>query len=196
MLHRKLATIYDGWLFFVFEVPGFNLVQADSDGDSGKTREGRICVHDLWCCNNVRSVIKCGVRPLIFQENLNLFCCAIYTRTQTGNASRVALNQRPPLDFCYLASNSLFRATTKIISWTSVPPTLMWPVAACHNSNPDHQKTSIYLSVMRLKGAHLEETQGPSAPEVAAEQNSKKTHACESCTVQPVWLSVQLLCFK
>ena len=99
MLHRKLATIYDGWLFFVFEVPGFNLVQADSDGDSGKTREGRICVHDLWCCNNVRSVIKCGVRPLIFQENLNLFCCAIYTRTQTGNASRVALNQRPPLDF-------------------------------------------------------------------------------------------------
>ena len=35
----------------LFEVPGFTLVRADSDANSGKTRGGVICVYinDLWC---------------------------------------------------------------------------------------------------------------------------------------------------
>lgn len=80
----------------LFEVPGFTLLRADRDADSGETRGGGICVYinELWCrqqvCDPNVEILGMTLRPFYLLRKFGCILLFVVYTPPNGKASLAA----------------------------------------------------------------------------------------------------------
>ena len=85
----------------LFELPGFTLVRADRDANSGKTKGGGICVYinDLWCrshavkykiCDNNVEILGMMLRPFYLPREFGSILLFVVYSPPSGKAAQAA----------------------------------------------------------------------------------------------------------